>query len=187
MEEHPITIPACTIKAVADDRCGEPQRVGGVYPELVGATGEGGQGDAGVCPLHGDFFPDGASHLAFFRIVNLSRAIIRIKPEGQVDRPAVFMQNSLYYRRVTFAHLAFGKGEGECAMGLGGHGKDHQSGGVHIQPVDRRLSNHSGEKVAKARCGTVLFGWTTTGDGQQASWFIDDDDRLVVVKNDQSV
>jgi len=71
MEEHPITVPASAIKAVADNRCGKPQRVGGVHPELMGATGEGCQGDTGVCPLHGDFFPDGASHLASFRIINL--------------------------------------------------------------------------------------------------------------------
>lgn len=109
--------------------------------------------------------------------------MVRIEPEGQMDCTIVFMQNSLYHRCVTFIHLACGEGEGESTMRLGGHGKNHQSGGVHIQPMDSRLGHHGGEKAAKPRCGTVLLVRTTTGNGQQSSRFIDDDDCLIAENN----
>lgn len=148
VQEHPITIPACAIEAVADDWCGKAQGVGRVHPELMGTTGERGERDPGVFPIHSDFFPDGDAHLALHCIVNLLGTVVRVKSEGEVDFTAVFCKNPLYHGCVAFVHLAVGKAAGKCTMGDSGHGKDHQPGGVHVQSVHRRLANHGGEEAA---------------------------------------
>lgn len=183
MKQHLISFSAAAVQAVTDDRRRQPQGVGGVYPQLMGAAGKGCQGDPGVCPLGGNFLPEGDAHLAVLDIVNLSGAICRIEPKGKADLTAVFSKKTLHHGSIAFFYATLGKTLAKAAVCLGGHGKDHETGGEHVQAVDRRLGNHWWKEAAQSGCGTICLFRPSTGYRQESSRLIDDDDVCVVVKN----
>ena len=185
MEQHLIPFLAAAVQAVADDRRRQSQGMGGVYPQLMGAAGKGCQGDAGVCSLDGNFLPEGDSHLAVLDIVNLPRTTCWIEPEGKADFAAVFSKKPLHHRCISFVYTPLGKTLAKTAMCLGGHGKDHEAGGEHVQPVHRRLSNHEWKEATQSGGGTICFFRPSTGYRQESSRLIDDDDVRVVVENFQ--
>jgi hypothetical protein len=71
----------------------------------------------------------------------------------------------------------------KAAMCCDSYGKDHETGGEHVQPVDRRLGNHRRKEAAQSGRRTICFFSSSTGYRQESSRFIDDDDVCVVVKN----
>jgi len=183
MQQHLIPFFAAAVEAVTDDRRRQAEGMGGVYPQLMGAAGKGCQGDAGVCSLEGNFLPEGDAHLAVSDIVNLAGTICRIEPEGKADLTAVFSKQALHHRSIAFAYATLGKTLAKAAMCCGSDGKDHETGGEHVQPVDRRLGNHRRKEAAQSGRRTICFFRSSTGYRQESSRLIDDDDVWVVVNN----
>jgi len=67
-------------------------------------------------------------------------------------------------------------------MGGFSPGQDHKSGGVHIQPVYGGLRYGVREKNQYLPDYAVLFIRTTSGYGQQAGWFFDNDDVIINIE-----
>lgn len=185
MEQHLVPVLTAAIDAVANDRRAQSlrPRMGGVDTELVGPTGKRGKLYAGRGLVCRQLLPPGDADFTMHRIVYLPGAVVRVETKGQVNFPAGFCNAAENNSDIFFVDRPFFKLSGEKSMGCGGHGENHQAGGVHVQSVHCRLVDHLRKMTAQSGCGTVLFLRTSSGHGEQSPRFIDDDDLTVVVEN----
>ena len=101
--------------------------VGRVDAELVGASGNGVEGDAGVIVFDADLPPLGGADLAVNFVVDLVWAIVDIETEREGDRSFVLGEDSVEESEVVFFDGAILKLNREMAMGFGGETEDHEA------------------------------------------------------------
>ena len=138
------------VEVVADDGDAEAFGVGRVDAELVGASGNGVEGDAGVIVFDADLLPLGGADLAVDFVVDLVRAIVDIETEREGDRSFVLGEDSVEESEVVFFDGAILKLDREMAMGFGGETEDHEAGSVHVETVRGRVGNTPRDELANA-------------------------------------
>lgn len=182
MEQHLLTFPAVTIEGIADNGGVQAQAMGGMDTKLVGSAGQGGEFHSGTSLFHSHFSPEGSAEFAVDGIVDLKRPVGDIEPELKFDFSAPAGDNPVEHGDIHFSRGASFELFGELPQRLPGSGKNHDAGGVHIQPVDGGILRTIGEQRPNATGNAVLLIRPSTGDGQQAAGFVHDDDILVEIE-----
>ncbi len=93
---------AASVEVVADNGNAEAFGVGRVDAELMGASGNGVEGDAGVIVFDADLLPLGGADLAMDFVVDLVWAIVDIETEREGDRSFVLGEDSVEESEVVF-------------------------------------------------------------------------------------
>ena len=140
---------AVPVEVVAYDGDAEAFGVGRVDAELVGASGNGVEGDAGVIVFDADLLPLGGADLAVDFVVDLVWAIVDIETEREGDRSFVLGEDPVEESEVVFFDGAILKLDREMAMGFGGEAEDHEAGSVHVETV----CGGAPRRIAGGPCG----------------------------------
>ena len=139
---------AASVEVVADNGNAEAFGVGRVDAELMGASGNGVEGDAGVIVFNADLLPLGGADLAVDFVVDLVWAIVDIETEREGNRSFVLGEDSVEESEIVFFDGAVLELDREMAMGLGGETEDHEAGSVHVETVCGRVGNTLRDELA---------------------------------------
>lgn len=167
---------AVPVEVVAYDGDAEAFGVGRVDAELVGASGNGVEGDAGVIVFDADLLPLGGADLAVDFVVDLVWAIVDIETEREGDRSFVLGEDPVEESEVVFFDGAILKLDREMAMGFGGEAEDHEAGSVHVETVCGRVGNTLRDELANAVNDRVDFFGAPSGDREESAFFFNDND-----------
>ena len=143
---------------------------------LVGASGNGVEGDAGVIVFNADLLPFGGADLAVDFVVDLIRAIADIEAERKGNCSLVLGEDSIEESEIVFFDSAILKLDREMAMGFGGETEDHEAGSVHVETVCGRVGNTLRNELANTVNDRVDFFGTPSGDREESAFFFNDND-----------
>ena len=139
---------AVPIEVVPHNGNAEAFGVGRVDAELVGASGNGVEGDAGLIVFNADLLPLGGADLAVDFVVDLVWAIVDIETEREGNRSFVLGEDSVEESEIVFFDGAVLELDREMAMGFGGESEDHEAGGVHVETVRGWVGNTLRDELA---------------------------------------
>lgn len=142
MQQHPVTVTAVAVKAVADNGTAQAKRVGGMNAQLMCPAGERDETDSGSTSFACQSGPFGDTHFPLFRVVYLEGSVVRVEPEGETYFPGIlvdltFKEGLVVFNNGTVHELAI-----QFTMASLGDGDHKQAGGVHVQAVCGGLLNH---------------------------------------------
>lgn len=175
------------IQRIAQDRV--PQPVAGVDAELVRASGDGAELDAGAIGLAGQDAEVRDRGASLNVIDDLIGPVGDIEPHGQVDRAFIIADEPGDKSDVSLFGLAIFELERELALRIGIERNDHQARGVHVETVDDQLaeSERGGigfarvERGVHARDDAIGLLWADARDGENAAGFFDHDEPVGAV------
>ena len=142
-----------------------------VNPQLVRASGQWRQRDAGGGPVPFDHFPLGLAGLAVHVIHLLQRTVGPVTDQRQINHTLVQLRLAQHLSLVEFAHGPLAELALELRQCIGGQREQQDAAGVHIQ------SMHHVQVLAqllfKPRQGAVLVRLLAARDAQQPGRFVD--------------
>ena len=172
---------AVPVEVIAYDGDAEAFGVGRMDAELVGASGNGVEGDAGLIVFNADLLPLGGADLAVDFVVDLIRAIADIEPERKGNCSLVLGEDSIEESEIVFFDSAILKLDREMAMGFGGESEDHEAGGVHVETVRGWVGNTLRDELANAVNDRVDFFGAPSGVREETAFFFNDNDVGVLM------
>ncbi len=161
------------IQPIANDGAAEPQLVGRMQPQLVGATGNRREFHFRIFTSNLQFAPTRQADFALHRIVDLMGPVIRIQPKGQLDFAAVPCNDSVQYSQVGLVDLPPLELYRQVALGGLGQRQHHQAGCVHVQAMGRGLVDAIGEQSLQPVDDAVLHFRPATRHSQQTAGLVD--------------
>lgn len=119
--------------------------MGGMDPQLVGAPGLWFEMNAGDAIFHCQFSPAGDANLAMDFVVDLVGSVVDIEAEGKGDGSFLRCNFAIEESLVDFLRLVVLKLNGEIAVGFRGEGQNEEPRGVHVEPMNRRVVDATGD------------------------------------------
>lgn len=141
--------------------------------KLMGAPGHWNELNTRVATLYSNLSPVGGAHLTVHLIINLDRAVIHIKAEGQLNDTAVQLQHAIKQCDILLCGEPLMELPGEMPVGSVGQGDHHQTGGIHVQPVHCWLLDTPRKHTPHSVGHAVYFFRTPPGNSQHTTAFVD--------------
>lgn len=185
VQQHLLSFPTMAVEPVTDDGDAEAEVVGGMEPQLVGSTGERSEFDSGSAAFYCQTSPEGDAHLAVQRVMNLIGPVVGIESEGEVYFTIVPGDDTFEDGNITLADQALLELTTKMAMCFTVDGQHHQPGGVHVESMHRRLSDHAGQQASDLRDHAVLLVLATSRHRQQSTRFVHHDKGRIQVNDAQ--
>lgn len=172
---------AGTVEAVADDGTVQAERMRGMDAELVGASGEGKELNAGEAGGPNQYAPTGDADFSLHRVEDLIGAAVGVESERQLDHSLVAGYVAGQQRLIRLFDASDLELIRQMTVSLRSQCQHHQSRGVHVQSMDRRLFDAVGNQLPEIVDHGHLVERTASGDRQHAATFVHDDDHVVTV------
>ncbi len=183
MQEQSVFQAPSAVESIADNRCIEPERMGGMQTQLVGPAGNRSEFDPRAARIRTDGAPVGDSFFPIDWVVDLAWAIIWVEPKRKFDRSGMVLREAIDNGKIALAYLSFRKLAGQVAVGRGSAGQQHQPGGLHVQPVNGRLVGQIGEMTSDPRNSAILLVRSAPGNGEQIAWFVNHNQGRIPMDN----
>ncbi len=103
--------------------------------------------------------------------------------EGRLDDPLLFGRRFFHQGDVPLAHQALLKLLGEVGLGGGVERKDHDSTGLHVQPVDTHWSLGMGNQLTQAKFSRVVGIFRTSRGRSHTPGFVNDNKVILLVQD----
>ena len=137
--------------------------MGRMQTELVRPAGQRNKQDPGCSSGFFQALPAGRPGLAPDRIIDLPGPVIGVEPEGKGYFTLLSCYPPLKQGFIPFCYLTGGKLHAQLSMGRFCQGKNHETGGRHVQTVYCRLIYATGKKMFNPCSHTILLLRATTG------------------------